>query len=243
MTSCLISENLGRCIIFVKFWGYFAEIWIFYLDLFVFCVISHYIALYGCSFVTLRFLYLFFFFIIRKTIMGNALTTASVSAADVIAPLPQHITKPESHGTKGKQIEPPSECPMHKSGQFNTINYSSECPIDKMDESEINPLNMVCRMQDFFYQSTNMLSDHIAYSLLYSYMDECNFRCHQEINNLLQTNHFLYRLTGRFHRYLKQPGRRESFGYIPLNKCSGMLCWGRDGDGKTKISARKIWTI
>lgn len=104
--------------------------------------------------------------------MGNALTTASVSAADVIAPLSQQIIKPDSHGTKGKQIEPPSECPMHKSGQFNTINYSSECPIDKMDESEINPLNMVCSMQDFFYQSTNMLCNHIALvSFIYTWMN------------------------------------------------------------------------
>lgn len=90
--------------------------------------------------------------------MGNALTAASVSAVDVIAPLSQQITKPEFHGTKGKQIELPPECPMHKSGQFNTISYSSECPIDKMDESEINPLNMVCIMQDFFFLSMNALS-------------------------------------------------------------------------------------
>lgn len=75
--------------------------------------------------------------------MGNAFTTATVSAADVIAPLSQQIAKPESHGTKGEHIEPPAECPMHKSDQFNTINYTSECPIDKMDESKINPLNMV----------------------------------------------------------------------------------------------------
>lgn len=87
--------------------------------------------------------------------MGNALTAASVSAADVIAPLSQQITKPEYHGTKDKQIKPPPECPMHKSDQFNTINYTSECPIDKMDESEINPLNMVPIMQDFFHQSMN----------------------------------------------------------------------------------------
>lgn len=80
--------------------------------------------------------------------MGNALTTASVSAADVIAPLSsQQITKPEYHKTKEKQIPPP-ECPMHKSDQFNTINYVSECPIDKMDEKEINPLNMVCITQN-----------------------------------------------------------------------------------------------
>lgn len=80
--------------------------------------------------------------------MGNALTTASVSAADVIVPLSQEIAKSESHGVKDKQIQPPPECPMHKSDQFNTTNYASECPIDKMDESEINPLNMVRIMQD-----------------------------------------------------------------------------------------------
>ncbi|XP_011685809.1 PREDICTED: cytochrome c-type heme lyase [Wasmannia auropunctata] len=75
--------------------------------------------------------------------MGNALTAASVSAADVIASLSQQVAKLESHGTKERQVEPPAECPMHKSGQFNTISYTSECPIDKMDESEINPLNMM----------------------------------------------------------------------------------------------------
>lgn len=75
--------------------------------------------------------------------MGNALTTASVSAADVIVPISQQISKPKSHRTKNYQGEPPLECPMHKSGQLNTIDYVSECPIDKMDESEINPLNMM----------------------------------------------------------------------------------------------------
>jgi len=80
--------------------------------------------------------------------MGNAVTTASVSAADVIVPISQQIVKPESHRTKKYQGEPPSECPMHKSSQLNTINYVSECPIDKMDESEINPLNMVCMIQN-----------------------------------------------------------------------------------------------
>lgn len=88
-------------------------------------------------------------------VMGNTLGTASVSAADMIAPLPQQIIRPDCHETKEKQIKPPPECPMHKSGQFNTINYTSECPIDKMDESEINPLNMVPIMQNFFYQSMN----------------------------------------------------------------------------------------
>lgn len=76
--------------------------------------------------------------------MGNAVATATVSATDVIVPVSQQIAKPESHRTKGYQGEPPPECPMHKPGQLNTINYVSECPIDKMDESEINPLNMVC---------------------------------------------------------------------------------------------------
>lgn len=82
--------------------------------------------------------------------MGNALTTASVSAADVIVPVSQQIIKPESHRPKQYQDEPPPECPMHKSGQLNTINYVSECPIDKMDESEINPLNMVRIMAYLF---------------------------------------------------------------------------------------------
>lgn len=80
--------------------------------------------------------------------MGNALTTASVSAADVIIPVSQQIIKPDSHKADKYQGEPPPECPMHKSGQLNTISYVSECPIDKMDESEINPLNMVCIMLD-----------------------------------------------------------------------------------------------
>lgn len=78
--------------------------------------------------------------------MGNALTTASISAADVIVPVSQHISKPESYRTKIYEGEPPPECPMHKKSQLNTISYISECPIDKMDEREINPLNMVCNM-------------------------------------------------------------------------------------------------
>ena len=83
-------------------------------------------------------------FSFQERIMGNALTAASMSVADVMTPSSQQITKPDSHGMKEKQMKPPLECPMHKSDQFNTINYTSECPIDKMDESEINPLNMVC---------------------------------------------------------------------------------------------------
>lgn len=75
--------------------------------------------------------------------MGNAITTASVAAADVMLPVSQEIVKPESHRRKEYQGEPPAECPMHKSNQLNTINYTGECPIDKMDESQINPLNMV----------------------------------------------------------------------------------------------------
>lgn len=154
--------------------------------------------------------------------MGNALTTASVSAADVIAPLSQQITKPEFHGTKTKQSEPPPECPMHKSGKFNTISYTSECPIDRMDESEVNPLNMVRTMQDFFYRSMNTLSNH-KISLFQSYINGCNYRCHRQISNLLQINRFLCQSIGRFRRYLRQLWK-ENFGYIPLNKCFGTLC-------------------
>lgn len=77
--------------------------------------------------------------------MGNALSTASVLAADVIIPVSQQISMPDSHRIKGYDCEPPPECPMHKPNQSNVTNYVSECPIDKMDESEINPLNMVNR--------------------------------------------------------------------------------------------------
>lgn len=88
--------------------------------------------------------------------MGNALTAASVSAADVIVPISQQIAKPESHRTKEYHGKPPSECPMHKLDQLNTIDYVSECPIDKMDESQINPLNMVPSDTETFYA---MISD------------------------------------------------------------------------------------
>lgn len=73
--------------------------------------------------------------------MGNALTTGSVSATDVIAPTFEQAPKPNN--TKECKNSPPLECPMHKSNQLNTIDYTSKCPIDKMDASDINPLNMV----------------------------------------------------------------------------------------------------
>lgn len=73
--------------------------------------------------------------------MGSALTTASISATNVIAPVSQQVAKLSN--MEESQSNPPLECPMHKSNQLNTIDYISECPIDKMDGSDINPLNMV----------------------------------------------------------------------------------------------------
>lgn len=71
--------------------------------------------------------------------MGSALTTASASATNVIAPVSLQAAKPSKEECESS---PPLECPMHKS-RLNTIDYSSKCPIDKMDGSDINPLNMV----------------------------------------------------------------------------------------------------
>lgn len=74
--------------------------------------------------------------------MGNVLTTASVSATDAIAPVFQQAAK--SSNIKDCQNNSSLECPMHKQNRLNTIDYTSKCPIDKMDGSDINPLNMVC---------------------------------------------------------------------------------------------------
>ncbi|EFN87715.1 cytochrome c-type heme lyase isoform X2 [Harpegnathos saltator] len=73
--------------------------------------------------------------------MGNALVTASVSATDIIAPISQQTTK--SSNMKECGSNPSAECPMHRPNRLNTIDYTSKCPIDKMDGSDINPLNMM----------------------------------------------------------------------------------------------------
>lgn len=80
--------------------------------------------------------------------MGNTLTTASVSAADVIMPI-QHsnneqLTKSIIKESEKLQNVPPPECPMHtKADQQPPKTSKSECPIDHMSENEINPLNMM----------------------------------------------------------------------------------------------------
>lgn len=86
-------------------------------------------------------MFLSFFFITRLVKMGNALTTASASATNAIAPISQ-VAKPSN--IKESQSNPLLECPMHKpKNQLNTIDYTSKCPIDQMDGSDISPLNMV----------------------------------------------------------------------------------------------------
>ena len=74
--------------------------------------------------------------------MGNTMTVASVNAADLIVPVTEGtITKPKSHFGKHFNEEPPPECPMHKPAQQEK--FISECPMDQMKDSDINPLNMV----------------------------------------------------------------------------------------------------
>ena len=79
--------------------------------------------------------------------MGNVLTAATVRAADVIVPVPSKVLQDsKAHVHKTYEGEPPPECPMHKPAgeKQQPPKYSSECPIDRMDEKDINPLNMVC---------------------------------------------------------------------------------------------------
>lgn len=77
--------------------------------------------------------------------MGSTLTTASVSAADLITTIPQEDQSLQStkYHHKSYQGEPPPECPMHKSDPKPKTQMVSECPIDHMDAKDINPLNMV----------------------------------------------------------------------------------------------------
>ncbi|KAK0167432.1 hypothetical protein PV327_004831 [Microctonus hyperodae] len=77
--------------------------------------------------------------------MGNTLTTASVLAADSITPI-NHIqeAKPyNAHVHKSYDGIPPPECPMHQSMDKKPQKITGECPIDHMDISEVNPLNMM----------------------------------------------------------------------------------------------------
>jgi len=80
--------------------------------------------------------------------MGNSIINSSQTAVDLMLLGFKKVIKPES--CRETQNEPPAECPMHKSYQLNTINYTNECPIDQMDNNDINPLNMVCIMQNLF---------------------------------------------------------------------------------------------
>ncbi|KAF7385666.1 hypothetical protein HZH66_011508 [Vespula vulgaris] len=80
--------------------------------------------------------------------MGNTLTSASVSAADVIMPIQhssnQQLSKSIIYESDKFQNVPPPECPMHiKTNQQSSKTSISECPIDHMSENEINPLNMM----------------------------------------------------------------------------------------------------
>lgn len=80
--------------------------------------------------------------------MGNTLTSASVSAADVIMPVQsssnQQVLKSVIEKPEKFQDVPPQECPMHiKKNQQSSNTITSECPINHMDANEINPLNMM----------------------------------------------------------------------------------------------------
>ncbi|KAH0946106.1 hypothetical protein HN011_002546 [Eciton burchellii] len=73
--------------------------------------------------------------------MGNSIINSSQTAVDLMLLGFKKAIKPESCGKS--QNEPPPECPMHKSYQLNTINYTNECPIGQMNNNDINPLNMM----------------------------------------------------------------------------------------------------
>ncbi|XP_057318798.1 holocytochrome c-type synthase [Microplitis mediator] len=78
--------------------------------------------------------------------MGNTLTIASVLAKD-ITPVPHgeinEKPKYNHHVHKSFEGTPPPECPMHQSGDKKPQIITSECPIDHMDSSQINPMNMM----------------------------------------------------------------------------------------------------
>lgn len=67
--------------------------------------------------------------------MGNALTTATVSASAIVT---KQEEKAYNHGHGKSEASPPPECPMH-----NQKSPPSECPVAHSDMNEINPLNMV----------------------------------------------------------------------------------------------------
>lgn len=110
--------------------------------------------------------------------MGNTLTVASVNATELIIPVTEGtITKPKSHVGKNFDGEPPPECPMHKPAQ-KPEKFVSECPIDHMKDSDVNPLNMVrnlnpCLFEYFLFVPSQIeilsgLTDRSVYPLLYS---------------------------------------------------------------------------
>lgn len=77
--------------------------------------------------------------------MGNKLTAAAVPAADVIMSIPDSPKVPESHKTMKSDGTPPPECPMHQKPESEAPSKtaSSECPVAHMDNSDINPYNMM----------------------------------------------------------------------------------------------------
>ncbi|KAH0533668.1 holocytochrome c-type synthase [Cotesia glomerata] len=76
--------------------------------------------------------------------MGNSLTSASILAASVITHEDKiNASKHGNYVHKSFEGTPPPECPMHQSGDKKPPKYTSDCPVDHMDSSEINPLNMM----------------------------------------------------------------------------------------------------
>lgn len=78
--------------------------------------------------------------------MGGSLSTATVFAAEAVAPAPHSQNVIPKHHTNMKlEGEPPPECPMHKpkAAETKPTTGASECPIDHMNPDQINPLNMM----------------------------------------------------------------------------------------------------
>jgi hypothetical protein len=77
-----------------------------------------------------------------------------------------------------QSVSPPPECPMHAENKAKSV-LSNECPIGG-EKNDINMLNMVC----YFKIQKSLIKIIISIKK----------RCHQQINYLLQINHFLCQL-------------------------------------------------
>lgn len=118
--------------------------------------------------------------------MGNTVSAAEVVAANITHPTT--LAPPPNHSTSGV---PPPECPMH---QKQAKPAETECPVHMIDNSDINPYNMVSDRAVNEMESVRSLNlTHFLFAL----------RCHQETRIQHQINRFPCPKIDKYRAYQK----------------------------------------